>query len=261
MSPHAANRTIEGPVIQPNIFERDLSFADTILKQEQLDARRNELELATREARLAMEAFQVLGARPGLDRAQSVLRRLGVRTAAGPPLKAGLSRREVDVAQLVGLGLSNDQIAARLFLSPRTVEHHITSILRKLPASGRAEIAAYAVRHLGTDSALALGTGPDARAGCGRQARGMNEFTRADRIKWIAVTIGVAAAAVPLSFVLWRTPPGVATPPPSLLPFFIPIGMVIPAVAVKKVMVSRFGHGGENGRRDRDGKRCGSWFD
>src|SRR3979409_173349 len=59
----------------------------------------------------------------------------------------------------------------------------------------------------------------------------MNEFTRADRIKWIAVTIGVAAAAGPLSFVLWRTPPGVATPPPSLLPFFIPIGMVIPAVA------------------------------
>jgi DNA-binding CsgD family transcriptional regulator len=109
-------------------------------------------ELAIREARLAMLAFTALGALPGADRARSLLRRLGVRTAGGPPVKAGLSRREEDVARLVGLGLSNDQIAARLFLSPRTVEHHITSILRKLPASRRAEIAAHAVRHLGSDS-------------------------------------------------------------------------------------------------------------
>jgi DNA-binding CsgD family transcriptional regulator len=109
-------------------------------------------ELAIREARLAMLAFTALGALPGADRARSLLRRLGVRTAGGPPVKAGLSRREEDVVRLVGLGLSNDQIAARLFLSPRTVEHHVTSILRKLPASGRAEIAAYAVRHLGSDS-------------------------------------------------------------------------------------------------------------
>jgi DNA-binding CsgD family transcriptional regulator/tetratricopeptide (TPR) repeat protein len=109
-------------------------------------------ELAIREARLAMLAFTALGALPGADRARSLLRRLGVRTAGGPQVKAGLSRREEDVARLVGLGLSNDQIAKRLFLSPRTIEHHITSILRKLPASGRAEIAAHAVRHLSSDS-------------------------------------------------------------------------------------------------------------
>ena len=109
-------------------------------------------ELAIREARVAMQAFRALGAGPGVDRASSLLRRLGVRTVGGPPVKAGLSRREEEVARLVGLGLSNDQVAARLFLSARTVEHHVTSILRKLPASGRAEIAAYAVRHLGADS-------------------------------------------------------------------------------------------------------------
>jgi DNA-binding CsgD family transcriptional regulator len=109
-------------------------------------------ELATREARLAMEGFTALGAGPGADRARSQLRRLGVRTAGGPAAKAGLSRREAEVARLIGLGLSNDQVAARLFLSPRTVEHHVSSILRKLPATGRAEIAVYASRHLGTDS-------------------------------------------------------------------------------------------------------------
>jgi DNA-binding CsgD family transcriptional regulator/tetratricopeptide (TPR) repeat protein len=108
--------------------------------------------LAIREARLAMESFRTLGAGPGADRARSLLRGLGISTGGGPALRRGLSRREQDVARLVGLGLSNDQIAARLFLSPRTVEHHITSILRKLPASRRAEIAAYATRHLGSDS-------------------------------------------------------------------------------------------------------------
>jgi DNA-binding CsgD family transcriptional regulator len=76
---------------------------------------------------------------------------LGVRTGAGPAVAAGLSHREEEVARLVGLGLSNDQIAARLFLSRRTVEHHVTSILRKLPAAGRAGIAAHAVRHLDVD--------------------------------------------------------------------------------------------------------------
>jgi DNA-binding CsgD family transcriptional regulator len=108
-------------------------------------------DLAIREARLALEAFRGLGAGPGADQARSLLRRLGVRTGAGPAVAAGLSHREEEVARLVGLGLSNDQIAARLFLSRRTVEHHVTSILRKLPAAGRAGIAAHAVRHLDVD--------------------------------------------------------------------------------------------------------------
>lgn len=105
-------------------------------------------ELAIREARLAMATFSGLGAGPGADRVRSLLRRLGVRTAGGRSGAGALSRREEEVARLVGIGLSNDQIAARLFLSPRTVEHHVTSILRKLPATGRSGIAAYAVRRL-----------------------------------------------------------------------------------------------------------------
>ena len=59
----------------------------------------------------------------------------------------------------------------------------------------------------------------------------MNEMSRAGWLRWVVVTVGVAAAAVPLSFVLWRTPPGVATPPPSMLPILIPISVVIPALA------------------------------
>jgi hypothetical protein len=59
----------------------------------------------------------------------------------------------------------------------------------------------------------------------------MNEMSRAGWLKWVAITVGVAAAAVPLSFVFWRTPPGVAAPPPSMLPILIPIAVVIPALA------------------------------
>jgi DNA-binding NarL/FixJ family response regulator len=101
-----------------------------------------------------MSGFAAIGARPGADRAASLLRRLGVRPAAGGKVGAALSRREEEIARLVGLGLSNDQIAARLFLSRRTVESHVSSILRKLAMASRVEIAAYAARRLaaGRDS-------------------------------------------------------------------------------------------------------------
>jgi DNA-binding CsgD family transcriptional regulator len=105
-------------------------------------------EFAVHEARLAMAAFAAIGARPGADRAASLLRRLGVRPAGGASTRTPLSRREQEVARLVGLGLSNDRIAARLFLSPRTVEHHVSSILRKLAMASRVEIAAYVARRL-----------------------------------------------------------------------------------------------------------------
>lgn len=60
----------------------------------------------------------------------------------------------------------------------------------------------------------------------------MNEFTVMDRLRWLAVTAVVAAAAVPLSFLLWRTPPGVAGPPPSMLPILLPVEVVIPSLSL-----------------------------
>lgn len=59
----------------------------------------------------------------------------------------------------------------------------------------------------------------------------MNEFTRADWLKWSVVIVGVAAVAVPLSFILWRTPAGAATPPAGLLPAALAIAVVIPALS------------------------------
>ena len=51
------------------------------------------------------------------------------------------------VAALVADGLTNGQLADRLFISPKTAAVHVSNILAKLGLSSRAEIAAWAVRH------------------------------------------------------------------------------------------------------------------
>ena len=60
-------------------------------------------------------------------------------TAATKSHPSGLTRREVEVLDLIVIGLTNPQIADRLFLSRKTIEHHVTSILTKMGASTRTE--------------------------------------------------------------------------------------------------------------------------
>jgi len=64
-------------------------------------------------------------------------------TTRGNP--RGLSKREQDVLQLLIEGLTSDQIAARLYLSPRTVHTHLASIYRKLNVANRAEAISVAI--------------------------------------------------------------------------------------------------------------------
>jgi DNA-binding CsgD family transcriptional regulator len=101
-------------------------------------------ELATAEARAALEAFRTLGARRDADEAAQLLRELGVRipAARAPRASAGLTPRECEVLRLVVDGLSNQQIADRLFLSKRTVEHHVGHVMAKVGAGTRPELIA-----------------------------------------------------------------------------------------------------------------------
>jgi predicted ATPase/DNA-binding CsgD family transcriptional regulator len=64
---------------------------------------------------------------------------------SGEPAPASLTRREWQVASLISEGYSNRHIAERLFISPRTAESHVESILNKLAFRSRAEIAAWIV--------------------------------------------------------------------------------------------------------------------
>ncbi|MBW3634791.1 MAG: LuxR C-terminal-related transcriptional regulator, partial [Chloroflexi bacterium] len=70
-----------------------------------------------------------------------------VASASPPPAdRFGLSPRELDVLRLLAVGRTNPEIAAALFISPRTVTTHVTHILAKLELSSRTEAAAWAVR-------------------------------------------------------------------------------------------------------------------
>jgi DNA-binding CsgD family transcriptional regulator len=106
-------------------------------------------DLAIAEAQGALSAFEKLGAKDQADRAGALLRTLGVAARPGPRGLGVLSQREQEVLQLIGAGLSNPEIAERLYISRKTAAHHVSAILEKLGLRNRAEAAGYAMR-LGT---------------------------------------------------------------------------------------------------------------
>jgi DNA-binding NarL/FixJ family response regulator len=101
---------------------------------------------AIEQGRAALTAFERLGAARHADQAASLLRELGAPGRRASRSGSALTKREQQVLELLGRGLSNPQIAERLVISPRTAEHHVSSVLSKLMLSNRAEAAAYAAR-------------------------------------------------------------------------------------------------------------------
>jgi ATP/maltotriose-dependent transcriptional regulator MalT len=113
-----------------------------------------EPELATAEAHASLETFEELGAGSFADATAALLRGLGVKAArAGPKGIGTLTKREREVLSLLEEGLSNPEIAERLYVSRKTVQHHVAHILSKLGVRSRTEAAAEAVRGLDRESA------------------------------------------------------------------------------------------------------------
>jgi DNA-binding CsgD family transcriptional regulator/tetratricopeptide (TPR) repeat protein len=102
--------------------------------------------------RQALERLQALGAQPAAAIVARRLRERGVRGVPRGPRPstrenpAGLTARELEVLALLADGLRNAQIAARLIVSEKTVDHHVSAILRKLGVHTRAQAAAEAAR-------------------------------------------------------------------------------------------------------------------
>lgn len=135
---------------------RPLLAATVALETAQVLAGTGDRAGAVVEAQRALATFDRLGAKLLVDRTDALLRSLGARTRGigrvPDAAVAELSRREREVLELLRQGLTNAEIAGRLFISARTAEHHVGRVLGKLGVRSRAEAAAFAAAHLNTGS-------------------------------------------------------------------------------------------------------------
>ena len=102
--------------------------------------------------RAALEIFERLEAGPAAERVRQSLRATGARGLPRGPRPstrenpAGLTKRQMEVLAMMADGSSNAEIAGRLFISPKTVDHHVSAILARLDARTRAEAVSVALQ-------------------------------------------------------------------------------------------------------------------
>jgi DNA-binding NarL/FixJ family response regulator len=116
----------------PMPFER----ARTLLLAGQLQRRKRQKQVATATLAAAMESFQEIGAPLWAERARAELERTNV----SPTRDSELTPSERRVAELSASGMTNRDVAAKLFVSTKTVEAYLTQIYRKLGIKSRAEL-------------------------------------------------------------------------------------------------------------------------
>lgn len=103
-------------------------------------------EGALAEARAALDGFERLPAARRADAAAAMMRSLGSPGRSTARSSGSLTKREAEVLDLLGHGLTNPEIAERLYISRKTVEHHVSRLLAKLGLRSRAEAAVHATK-------------------------------------------------------------------------------------------------------------------
>lgn len=123
-------------------FERAL----TLLAQAELRAVTGDVDDARRLLEATCAICEPLHAQPTLARVARLEEQLAQRQQAGD-LPAGLSQREAEVLRLVATGLTDAEVAERLFIARRTVNTHLTAIYTKLGVNSRVAATRFAVEH------------------------------------------------------------------------------------------------------------------
>jgi DNA-binding CsgD family transcriptional regulator len=109
---------------------------------------------AREQLRVALDAFAAMDLTAWTQRAADELAATGATARPRRPLASEpLTSQETRVALLVARGLSNREVAAALFLGPKTIEHHLASVFRKRGFRSRAELAAAFAAERGVDEA------------------------------------------------------------------------------------------------------------
>jgi DNA-binding NarL/FixJ family response regulator len=95
-------------------------------------------------AKAALAGFERVGAAHDAEETAQLLREMGASVKANARSQDQLlTTREAEVLELLSHGLSNREIASRLVISAKTVEHHVSQVLSKLGLRNRSEAAAY----------------------------------------------------------------------------------------------------------------------
>ena len=130
---HALQHALDQDEATPMPLQRGRTLLTLGVVQRRSGQRRN----AADTLRRALKIYDDLGAPLWAQRTQSALRRLG-----GRPTTGALTPSEERVAELAASGMTNREVAAALFLSPKTVEANLARVYRKLAISSRAELGA-----------------------------------------------------------------------------------------------------------------------
>lgn len=110
-------------------------------------SRHSQAEMARVEAKAALAGFETAGATQMADVAKALLRDLGDRSHVGRKGGGLLTDRELEVLRLIARGLTNAEIADRLFISVKTAGNHVSNIFTKIGVRSRTEAAAFAAVH------------------------------------------------------------------------------------------------------------------
>jgi DNA-binding CsgD family transcriptional regulator/tetratricopeptide (TPR) repeat protein len=138
--PEAAEAALQDALTHHDQADWPFEEARTLLVQGEL-LRRNRRRGKAREAlERAADLFTMLGATGFATRAADELRAVGGKSRAQAPTTSQLTPQETNVALVVASGATNAEAAARLFLSQKTIEYHLSSVYRKLGIRSRSQL-------------------------------------------------------------------------------------------------------------------------